>query len=116
MNFEAYKIKQGKIVIAYSDKNLSIGYLELNPGTELEKHSRSTDEQFFQIKRKASVTIFENNSQKEVVLREGDQLNIPANQYHIHANRGNEKSITMWKFEGDISEVINNIRKNNDKF
>jgi len=110
MNFETYNLKQGKIIIAYSDKNLSIGYLELNPGTELEKHNRPTAEQFYQVEGTAIVVIFDKDDSKEVILSKGDQLEVPANQYHIHANRGTDRSITMWKFEGDISEVINKIR------
>jgi gentisate 1,2-dioxygenase len=47
---------------------------------------------------------------KEVILNEGDKLIIPANQYHIHSNSSDEKSLTSWKFEGNIISVIENIR------
>ena len=49
---------------------------------------------------------------KEVILNEGDKLVIPANQYHIHSNHSNEKSLTSWRFEGDIVDIIQNIRNN----
>jgi len=47
---------------------------------------------------------------EQVVLKENERLLVPANKLHIHANPTNRKSITLWVFEGDIVEVIENIR------
>jgi gentisate 1,2-dioxygenase len=52
---------------------------------------------------------------QEVTLNENDTFTIPANQFHIHSNPTDEISVTMWKFEGDISEVIKKIREENEK-
>ena len=55
--------------------------------------------------------LFEGENIKEVVLKEGESLVIPANRFHIHSNPNNEKSITLWKFEGNVVEIIENIRE-----
>ena len=52
MPFEVYDIAQGKIMIAFSDKNLSVGTLHMNPKQELPKHNRPVLESLFQLKGK----------------------------------------------------------------
>ena len=114
MSFELYNIPQGKIGIAYSGEDFSTGYLELEPGTELAKHNRPVLEQLMQIKGIGKIIVFEGENQKEVIMNVGDKLDIPPEQYHIHANRGTESSITLWKANGDITEIIDAIRKNSE--
>ena len=113
MSFELYKIPQGNIMIAFSDENLSVGTLELNPGQELLKHNRPVLESLFQLKGKCVVKLFEEDDVvKEVVLEKGDSIDIPPLKYHIHSNPFDEPSITFWKATGDITEIINKIREN----
>jgi len=112
MKFETYNIAQGKIMIAFSDKNLSVGLLLLNSNQELEKHNRPVLEQLYQVKGTSVMRLFnEDGITKEVTLKEGDNLEIPANQFHQHTNPSGSESITLWKFEGDITEIIEAIRK-----
>ena len=114
MSFELYNLPQGKIMIAFSDKNLSVGTLELNPNRELSKHNRPVLESLFQIKGKCLMKLFEEDgSVNEVTLNENDSIDIPPNKYHIHSNPFNEMSITFWKASGDITEIINKIREDN---
>lgn len=103
---EVYKIPQGKLVVSYCDKNLSIGLLELNANQELSKHSRPVDEELFQVYGTSIVKL-----DKEVTLNEGDTIKIAANEEHVHSNPSDKKSITLWKFEGDIVEIINKFRR-----
>ncbi|MCK4326875.1 MAG: cupin domain-containing protein [Candidatus Diapherotrites archaeon] len=114
MSFELYNIPQGKIGIAYSGKDFSTGYLELEPGTELAKHNRPVLEQLMQIKGASTMIMFDGDEQKEIVMEVGDKLDIPAGQYHAHANTGTESSITLWKASGDITEIIDAIRKSSE--
>lgn len=114
MTYETYKLSQGKIVIAHSNKRLSVGYLVLNSGKELKKHNRPVLEQLHQIRGTCTMILFNRNSRKEVILNEGNSLDIPPKQFHIHANRSNEESITFWKANGDITEIINDIRKKSE--
>jgi quercetin dioxygenase-like cupin family protein len=113
MSFEKYDLKQGSIMIAFSDKNLSVGTLELNARQELEKHNRPVLESLFQIIGKSVIKLFEADNIKEVVLNKGDSFEIPAGKFHIHSNPFDEVSLTFWKFEGDITKIIDNIRSKN---
>ncbi len=110
MEFETYDILQGKIMIAFSDKTLSVGTLELKPKQELARHSRPVLESLFQI-RGACAIKFDDG---EVILKEGEAINIKSNRFHIHSNPFNEVSITFWKASGDITKIINSIRKNSE--
>ncbi len=111
MNFEKYNIPQGNIMIAFSDKNLSVGTLELNPDQELSKHNRPVLESLYQLKGSCTMKMFEDDgSIKEIVLKEGDSIDIDPLKYHIHSNSSKETSITLWKASGDITEIIDNIR------
>lgn len=112
---EIYKLPQGKIIVSFSDKNLSIGLLELDSYQELEKHNRPVNEELVQISGSCLIKLYNNELVEEVILNEGEKLVIPANQFHIHSNPSNNKSITLWKFEGNIVDIIKNIKKNYSK-
>jgi mannose-6-phosphate isomerase-like protein (cupin superfamily) len=113
---EIYKIPQGKMVIAYSSEKLSIGLLELDPKQELAKHDRPCIENLIQISGTCMMKLFEGeNLVKEVPLKENESLEIPANVFHIHSNPADEKSVTLWRFDSDITKVISSIRSSNPK-
>lgn len=113
MDFESYKIRQGKIMIAFSDENLSVGILEINPGQKLSKHNRPVLESLFQVKGTCVMKIFEEDgSAKEIIMNEGDSIGIEPEKFHIHSNQSDDVSITFWKATGDITEIINKIRQN----
>jgi len=112
---EIYKLPQGKIIVSFSDENQSMGLLELNSHQELEKHNRPINEELFQISGSCLVKLYKNGLVEEVILNEGEKLIIPANQFHIHSNTLDDKSITLWKFEGNVVDIIKNIRKNYNK-
>ena len=110
---EIYRLPQGSITVIHYDSNFSIGLLELNPNKKLPKHNRPADEELVQIFGTSTMKLFDgNNLVKEVVLKEGERLIIPANQFHVHSNPTNKKSITSWKFNGDIVNIIENIKQN----
>ena len=113
MNFEKYDLEQGNIMIAFSDKNLSVGTLEINSQQELAKHNRPVLESLFQLKGKCTIKLFEEGGTvKDIVLSEGESIDIPPFKFHIHANPFDESSLTFWKASGDITEIINTIREN----
>ena len=98
----------------YNANRFSTGYLELNPGEELPKHNRTVLEQLVQIKDMCRIILYTGESTETIELKEGDKLDIKPGQYHVHSNKDNsESSITLWKFDGDITSIINDIRKNN---
>ncbi len=111
MSFESCKIPEGNILIAFSDRNLSVGTLELNPKKELQKHNRPVPESLFQLKGRCKIKLFgDEENIEEVVLNEGDSIDIPPEKYHIHSNPFEDTSLTFWKASGDITEIIDNIR------
>lgn len=115
MPFEQHRIPQGKILIAFSDKRLSIGTLHINPREELPKHNRPVLESLLQIKGSCVMKLFEEDgSITEVVINEGDSIDVMANKFHIHSNPTGEISVTLWKASGDITNIIEDIRKNGE--
>jgi quercetin dioxygenase-like cupin family protein len=110
---EIYKLPQGKIIICFSDKNLSIGLLELNPKQKLPRHNRPVAEELLKISGTCKIRLFdEGNMVKEIALAEYGSLEIPANQFHIHVNPTTQRSLTLWKFRGDITKILDEIREN----
>lgn len=106
---EGYKLPQGKIFIGPCGRDLSFGFLELAPDSSLEEHSRPVDEELVQIEGESVITLFDGEETREIDLEKGDFVRIPENKSHVHGNRSSSRSLTLWKFEGDIRDVIENI-------
>lgn len=110
---EIYELPKGKIAIAFCDESRSVGLLELEPKQDMPKHNRPVDEELVQIHGSCVVKLFEGGEPaREVELKECEKLIVPANQFHVHSNPAKERSITLWKFEGNVVGVIENIRNN----
>lgn len=109
--FEILRFSKGKIIITKTGKDFSTGLLHLHPKSSLEKHNRPVDEQLVQVYGTCVMRLFDGEEFKEIKLKEGDDLLIPANKYHMHTNPFNSDSITAWRFDGDITEVIKYQRK-----
>lgn len=111
MPFEVYDIAQGKIMVAFSDKNISVGTLNIDPKHELSKHNRPVMESLFQLKGRCMMKLEnEDGSIEEIVMNEGESIDISPGRYHIHANPFDEESVTFWKASGDITKIIDDIR------
>ncbi len=114
--YEIYKLPQGKIVFIYTSKTLNTGTLYLNPHQHLERHNRPVTEQLVQLVGTCVMKLFDGEKLiKEITLQENDTLIIPAKQFHMHTNPTDKISVTIWKFEGDISEVLQGQRDANEK-
>ena len=113
---EAQKAGKGTIFTLHSTKEVSFGLLKLPQKTALPAHNRPVLERLIQVQGKCMMKLMKNGKvSKEIVMKEGSVLRIPRNQYHIHTNPFNEVSITVWKFDGDITKTISRIRKNFEK-
>lgn len=114
MGFETYTLPSGKIMIAFSDKSMSAGTLHINPGQELPRHNRPALESLYQLQGVCVMKLFDNGgTSREVIMKEGDSIEIPPGKFHIHSNPHECVSITFWKASGDITHIIEDIRKNN---
>ena len=108
------KIDQGFFYLGPSDKERSVGYLELNPKTSLTLHNRTTGiEKLTQVKGICSMIVYDSDKGRIVKLGKEDELEIkPVGTWHIHCNPYNKISLTYWDFAGDIESIIEAIRKN----
>ncbi len=100
---------------SHSDENFTTGVMYLPPHSELPKHNRpKAFENLKQIAGKCNMTIFdpEGDGSFDKLLSPGDELRMEKGQFHIHANPFEEKSYTLFKAEGDITEVMRALREN----
>lgn len=85
------------------------------PGSELPKHNRpKAFENLKQIAGKCKITVFDlenENESYEKVLDPEDEIRMEKGQYHIHANSFDEKSFTLFKAEGDITDIVQALRE-----
>lgn len=107
------EIEQGAFYLGESTKKESVGYLELKPHSSLIIHNRwGGIENLTQVKGSCVMVLFDSPKGANYRLNERDKLQIkPEGVWHIHANPFNKQSLTYWHFEGDIRQVIENIRK-----
>jgi len=112
---ETYESQDGTVrfYFAHSSKEFTAGVMVIKPNCELPKHNRPfAEENLEQISGECVMKLFsDENNFTEHILKNGDFLKIPKGQYHIHANRGDAESITIFKADGDITAVIDIIRK-----
>jgi quercetin dioxygenase-like cupin family protein len=108
---EAYQFPTGKIYIGPSTREQSMGFLELKPSMSLDKHNRPVEAKLTQIFGSCQIELYDPANQIKVVkLEPGSTLTIPANQFHIHANKDQQSSLTFWQFDGDVTSIINDLR------
>ena len=63
---QIYQLPLGKIYIAKSDPQQSIGFLQLQPGMALDKHNRPVTEKLKQIKGVTQIELFTDNNQIKI--------------------------------------------------
>ncbi|MBI4895519.1 MAG: hypothetical protein HY831_03425 [Candidatus Aenigmarchaeota archaeon] len=113
---DAYKLPEGVLYIARSDQFMSMGFIEIEPGKESSKKSRTVTGYFKQTEGQSAFRIFDKNgSVKEMILKKGDKLKIDANHDYIIKNDGEENSVVFWKFNGDVFEAFETLRKTLEK-
>lgn len=114
--FEIWKDPNTGVVFyfSHSDETLTTGVMMIPAGQELPKHNRPLAyENLVQVAGKCKMTVFESDDNStEKVLDVGDSLRMEKGQYHIHANPFDEPSYTLFKAEGDITEVMKVLRAN----
>lgn len=109
---EKIEIPQGEIYLGKSTKEQSVGYLKLNPRESLTFHHRPAIEKLTQVKGKCDMLVYDEDKGKIITLNEGDKLVIsPEGTWHIHANPYNKPSLTYFDFEGDVTDIIEEIGK-----
>lgn len=114
--FEVWQDPQTKVIFyfSHSDENLTTGVMEIPAGAELPKHNRpKAFENLVQVSGKCQINVFDDaDNATEHILEAGDTLRMGKGQYHIHSNPFNETSYTLFKAEGDITEIMKVLRSN----
>lgn len=110
---ENIALPSGNIYILHCDQQQSVGFLRLHPNCSLKPHNRPVEEWLTQVEGVTVVKLYEGEEiTQEVTLKRGDMLKIPANQFHQHTNQESDsESLTSWHFEGDITRVIEELRR-----
>lgn len=115
-NCQKVTIPQGALYLGLSNENKSVGYLELNPHQSLSLHNRPAIEILTQVKGTCDMIVYKGGEAEVITLQEEESLTIePEGTYHIHCNPYDKISLTYWEFDGDIREIIDDIRKGAEK-
>ena len=102
--------------IARSDQFMSMGFIEIETGKESAKKNRPATGYFKQHEGSSIFRIFDKNGTiKETILKKDDVLKVEATHDYIIKNDGSENSLVFWKFNGDIQEIFENLRRSLEK-
>jgi quercetin dioxygenase-like cupin family protein len=115
MTFEAWEDNQTgiRMYFSHSSPEFTTGVLLLPPGQALPKHNRPLAvENLVQVSGACLMKVFNEDDQiTEHMLKPGVTLSMNKGQYHIHSNPYAEISLTLFKAVGDITAIVDVIRK-----
>ena len=103
-----------RFCFSHTDEHQTSGVMILAPHTELPQHNRPLAfENLLQVSGTCSMRLVEESGhlQTEYELKPGAGLRMEKGQWHIHANASDEPSVTMFKAEGNIEEVMAKLRQ-----
>ncbi len=114
--FEVWRDPETKVefCFSHSDEKFTTGVMYIPPGVTLSKHNRpKAFENLMQVSGKCKMTVFDldGDGSFDKVLSHGDTIRMERGQYHIHANPFEEGSYTLFKAEGDITEIVAALRE-----
>lgn len=116
---EAYEDSEKivKFYFAHSDSKFTTGIMVIQPHKELLKHNRPLAvEHLVQVSGTCVVKLFTDEINfEEKIIKSGNYIQIPQGQYHIHSNLADIESITLFRAEGDITKIVELIRKDFNK-
>jgi quercetin dioxygenase-like cupin family protein len=114
--FEVWQDPTTKVIFyfSHSDKNFTTGVMALPPGAKLPKHNRpKAFENLVQVSGKCLMKVFDDKDEStDHILEVGDTLRMEKGQFHIHSNPYDESSLTLFKAEGDITDIMDTLRAN----
>ena len=111
-DYEVINLPGANIYFGPHDEHQAVGFLRLDPHGTLLKHARPVEEWLGQAGGGSDIIFLEDDKEtKRVSLKRGTSLKIPPNQLHQHINPTDDESLTSWHFDGNILNVIDDIRK-----
>lgn len=116
---EIYETQDGKarFYFSHSDNGHTTGVLVLQPHAALPKHNRPhAVENLTQVGGTCLMSAFdEHDVSNDIELLVGEGVRMPKGQWHIHANPYNEVSVTLFKAEGDITDIVKTLKQSATK-
>lgn len=116
---EIYETQDGKarFYFSHSDTGHTTGVLVLQPHAALPKHNRPhAVENLTQVSGTCLMNIFdEHDVPNDIELLVGEGVRMPKGQWHIHANPYDEVSVTIFKAEGDIADIVKILKQTTKK-
>lgn len=114
--FEVWDSPDGQVRFCFSHtgSDFTTGVMILQPGAELPKHNRPLAcENLLQLEGACKMTLLSEAGERQSVheLHPHESLSMEKGQWHIHANPTDKLSFTLFKAEGDISAIVDNLRK-----
>jgi quercetin dioxygenase-like cupin family protein len=102
-----------RFCIAYTDTSVTVGMIILKSDGELPKHRWPLAAQYLQISGQCGLTVL---GEKDEITEQhefgpGNSLELPAETWHILTNMGDDESVLLFKITGDVSHMIEKIRK-----
>jgi quercetin dioxygenase-like cupin family protein len=101
-----------RFCFSHSDGQFTTGVMILKSNAELPKHNRPLAfENLLQVSGVSMMSLLDEDGelQNSYELRPGTALRMEKGQWHIHANPFEEESVTLFKAEGDITDVIKKL-------
>lgn len=113
--FEIWEDPQTSVrfYFSHSSSEFTTGVMMIPPKTELPKHNRPLAiENLVQVEGTCVMKTFDDNDDMtERILEVGSTLSMPKGQFHIHANPYEQPSYTLFKAQGDITTIVENVRQ-----
>jgi quercetin dioxygenase-like cupin family protein len=104
---------EARFCFAHVGEDFSTGVLVLKADSELQKHNRPhASENLLQISGHCQVTLLAEDGAVQATydLTPGTSIRMQKGQWHIHVNPFPELSVTQFKAEGDITEIVETMR------
>lgn len=114
--FEVWDDPSGQVRFCFSHTgtDFTTGVMILQPGAALPKHNRPLAyENLLQLDGGCTMTLLNESGDTEAIhmLNPGDALHMDKGQWHIHANPNAQVSLTLFKADGDITAILDNLCK-----
>ena len=105
---------QARFCFSHSDGVFTTGVLILQPGCELPKHNRPLAvESLVQLSGRSTIKLLDDDGilDSERTLLPADGIAMEKGQWHIHANPFDVESTTMFKADGNITDIVAELRR-----
>lgn len=108
---DAWQMPEGTLLIGRLDPFVAQGFMDILPGKILPEQSMPVPGAFKQMAGSSVVIVFEGDNEKEKKeVKAGEVFKIPANTEYSIENPTQEKSVVYWRFDGDITEQMEQLK------